>query len=86
MNYKKQTVSWSKQKEKREETQRKREKKERKRKLKMGGNSDEDQDDLNDLMKEGRLLKKLKNGKISESQFQEQYHDELSDEENTKIL
>ena len=86
MNYKKQTVSWSKQKEKREEKQRKREKKERKRKLKMGDNSDEDQDDLNDLMKEGRLLKKLKNGKISESQFQEQYHDELSDEENTKIL
>ena len=85
LNFKKQTVSWSKQKEKREEKQRKREKKERKRKLKMGDNSDEDDDDLNDLMREGRLLKKLKNGKISESQFQEHYHDGLSDEENTKI-
>ena len=85
LNFKKQTVSWSKQKEKREEKQRKREKKERKRKLKMGDNSDEDDDDLNDLMREGRLLKKLKNGKISESQFQEHYHDGLSDEENTTI-
>ncbi|XP_066925871.1 ATP-dependent RNA helicase DDX55-like [Clytia hemisphaerica] len=71
--------SWSRQKEKKMKKNERKEKQTLKRKLKDDG--DDDVDDVDDLMKEGRLLKKLKKGKITEKQYQERTNEEelLSD-------
>ncbi|XP_002157158.1 ATP-dependent RNA helicase DDX55 [Hydra vulgaris] len=62
----KKTVKWSKQKEKFQKKKERKEKFERKRKL----NEEMEDDDVKELMREGRLLKKLKNKKISSSDFE----------------
>nr|XP_006819939.1 PREDICTED: ATP-dependent RNA helicase DDX55-like [Saccoglossus kowalevskii] len=64
-----QSVPWSKQKEKKKKKQERKLKKERKRKHQF------DDEDLNDLSKDIRLMKKLKSGKISKEQFDEQFEE-----------
>ena len=65
--------SWSKQKEKKHKKVERKEKQNLKRKH-QGGGGDEGaghDDDIDELMMEGRLLKKLKKGKITEEEFEE---------------
>jgi len=73
---KKHTVSWSKQKEKVGKKLEKNAKREKKRKA----FEEEDNAELDDLMREGRLIKKLKKGKINDLQFDEQIQDDDDDD------
>ncbi|XP_041347387.1 ATP-dependent RNA helicase DDX55-like isoform X2 [Gigantopelta aegis] len=64
------TLPWSKQKEKQDKKKKKKEKLElKKRKL----DSELNEEDLNDLDKDTRLLKKLKKGKISKDEFSKEF-------------
>ncbi|XP_057297011.1 ATP-dependent RNA helicase DDX55-like [Hydractinia symbiolongicarpus] len=76
----KKTESWSKKKEKIEKKQERKEKKKQKRKL-TEEEELSDNNDIDNLLREARLLKKLKKGKISEEQFQTEVNDEEIDSE-----
>ena len=67
----KHTKSWSKEKLKNEKKFERKEKKSKKRKLLENVGDD----DIDDLLREGRLLKKLKKGKITEKEFQKQMNE-----------
>ena len=70
--------SWSKQKEKKQKKVDRKEKKQHNLKRKQQqGVDDGDCDDINDLMAEGRLLKKLKKGKITKEEFEQRVGETL---------
>lgn len=86
-----QTESWSKKKDQKTRKEERAEKKQRKRNWQTtestNNDRNEDDKDFDDLLNEGRLLKKLKKGKITESEFCEKIKEDLSDsdmEESSK--
>jgi len=70
-NYVRKSASWSLDKQKKEKRKEKRSDKKRKKEA-MSGSGGRDEEEINELMKEGRLLKKLKKGKIDEEEFDKQ--------------
>ncbi|KAK2185955.1 hypothetical protein NP493_218g04013 [Ridgeia piscesae] len=82
-----QTVPWSKAKERKEKKKCRREGRQLRKKRKM---AELDDDELEDLAKDARLVKKLKKGKITEAEFDEEFEvdeetPEPSAKEQTKV-
>lgn len=74
------TIPWSKKEEQSRKKQERHDKKSRKRTLK-DALLEQSEDDVNDILQEARLLKKLKKGKLSKEEFDKQTHVD-SDEED----
>lgn len=82
--------SWSKQKEKKQKKVDRKEKKQNnlKRKQQQGADEGVNGDDIDELMAEGRLLKKLKKGKITKEEFEKRVGDTTDDfcEEDDSVV
>lgn len=80
---KKMKESWSKEKEKKNKKAGRKEKKDLKRKHNAVRCQEENEDggDVDELLREARLMKKLKRGKISKQQFQQQLNEQEEEED-----